>query len=202
MTLYYGIDSEGKVIKKTETFKKKKEAQNRLKEFEGDKLRDDVVRPREETLGEWIDYWMENVVKVNREKTTYAGYKFIVEKHVKPSLGDIKLQKVTPSILQSYYTTKQAERNENGELILSSNAVKKHHTLLKTVLKFAHMQGVIHFNPADKVSPPKFVKPEISFYTIDNMKRLFELIDNAYKDSGYVVMNEYGAEIQYGNKCF
>ncbi len=73
VTLYYGTDSNDKVIKKTETFKKKKEAQNRLKEFEGAKLKNDVVHPREKTLGEWLDYWMENVVKVNREKTIYAG---------------------------------------------------------------------------------------------------------------------------------
>lgn len=180
VTLYYGTDSEGKIIKKTETFKKKRDAQNRLKEFEGAKLKNDVVLPRNDTLGSWLDYWMENVVKVNREKTTYAGYSFIIEKHIKPSLGDIKLQKVTPAILQSYYTEKQTKGDENGKAILSSNTVKKHHTLLKTALKFAHMQGAIHSNPADKVSPPKYVKPEISFYTVDDMKQLFELIDDEY----------------------
>lgn len=180
VTLYYGTDSKGKIIKKTETFKKKKEAQNRLKKFEGARLKDDVVLPRDETLGEWLDYWMENVVKINREKTTYAGYKFMIEKHIKPSLGDIKLQKITPAALQSYYTAKQTETDENGNPVLSSNTVKKHHTLLKTALKFAQMQGVINSNPADKVSPPKYVKPEISFYTVDNMKRLFELIDKEY----------------------
>ncbi len=180
VTLYYGTDSEGGIVKKTETFKKKKEAQNRLKEFEGAKLKEDIVLPRDETLGEWLDYWMENVVKVNREKTTYAGYKFMIEKHIKPSLGNIKLQKVTPAALQAYYTAKQMEKDGNGEAVLSSNTVKKHHTLLKTALKFAHIQGAINSNPADKVSPPKYVKPEISFYTVDNMKQLFELIDKEY----------------------
>lgn len=180
VTLNYGNGPDGKRIKKTETFKKKKDAQNRLKEFEGAKLKNDILLPREETLGEWLDYWMENVVKVNREKTTYAGYKVIVDKHIKPALGEIKIQKLTPKILQSYYTSKQDERDDNDKPLLSSNTVKKHHTLLKTALKLAHMQGVINANPADKVSPPKYIKPEISFYTVEEMKKLFELVDKEY----------------------
>ncbi|NLB77804.1 MAG: hypothetical protein GX796_02850 [Clostridiaceae bacterium] len=75
MTLNYGVDQKtGKRVKKTETFKSKKEAKERLVEFEGEKLKNHVVMPRNETLVEWLDYWMENVIKVNREKTTYAGY--------------------------------------------------------------------------------------------------------------------------------
>lgn len=69
----------------------------------------------------------------------------ILEKHIKPALGDVKLQKVTPASLQSYYTSKQEEKDDKGELVASS-----------------------------------------------------EFIGNAYKDSGYVVMNEYGVEIHPG----
>lgn len=180
VTLNYGVDSSGKRVKKTETFLKKKDAQNRLIEFEGAKLKNDVVLPRDETIEEWLNYWMENVVKVNREKTTYAGYNYMVENHIIPELGKIKLQKLTPAMLQAYYTKKQNTKSEKGDKLLSSNTVKKHHTLLKSALKFAQMQSVISINAADKVSPPKYVKPDISFYKIEDLKKLFKLIETEY----------------------
>lgn len=180
VTLNYGVNQMGKRIKKTQTYKTKKEAKDRLVAFEAEKLQNNVVMPRSETLAEWLDYWMDNVVKINREKTTYAGYSFMIEKHIKPSLGKVKLQNLTPTMLQSYYTMKQSEKSENGKKPLSSNTVKKHHILLKTALKFAQMQGVIIANPADKVSPPQYVKPVISFYKTGDIKKLFKLIETDY----------------------
>lgn len=180
VTLNYGVDQAGKRIKKTETFKTKKEAKDRLIEFEGEKLKNNIVIPRNDTIADWLDYWMQNVVKVNREQTTYAGYNFIITKHIKPAFRKIKLQELTPKMLQEYYTTKQTQISENGKKPLSSNTVKKHHILLKTALKFAQMQGAIAANPADKVSPPQYMKPEISFYMVDHLKELFGLIETDY----------------------
>lgn len=180
VTLNYGVDQAGKRIKKTVTYKSKKEAKERLVEFEGEKLRNDIIMPRNETLADWLDYWMDNVVKINREMTTYAGYNFIITKHIKPSIGKIKLQELTPAMLQFYYASKQTEKRENGEKALSSNTVKKHHILLKTALGFAVMQGVIAMNPVDKVSPPKYVRPKISYYNVDELKKLFRLVETDY----------------------
>jgi len=180
VTLNYGYNDNGIQIKKTKTATTKTEAKKLLKEFDADKVRGELMQPRTDTLTEWLNYWMETVVKINREKTTYAGYKFIIDKHIIPNIGDIQLQKLTPQIIQSFYLKELNEVDNEGNPLLSSNTVKKHHTLLKTALKFATTQDVLRSNPVDKVSPPKYIKPDISFYMVDTLKKLFELVESHY----------------------
>lgn len=59
---------------------------------------------------------------------------------------------------------------------LSSDTVKKHHTLLKTALKLAVRQDMIRKNPIEQVETPKYVKPKVSYYTADEMRSLFQVV--------------------------
>jgi integrase len=49
--------------------------------------------------------------------------------------------------------------------------------LLRTALGLAEQQDMINSNPMLKVVPPKFVKPTIAYYDIENLKKLFELVE-------------------------
>lgn len=69
VNLDYGV-VDGKRIKKTEVFQRKSDAKRRLTEFQHQKNNDDYVVPKEDTLGEWLDYWLENVVKAKNEITS------------------------------------------------------------------------------------------------------------------------------------
>lgn len=168
----YGKDKSGKRIRKQPTFKTKAEAKKALKEFEADKTKGTLVKPNTDTVGEWLTYWLTTIAENNDEESTIYGYKNIINKHIIPSLGNIKLQKLTVKDIQDYYNDKQKDEDNP----LSSNTVRKHHTLLKTALSVAVDQDIILVNPADKVKPPKYIKPKIKYYDIDTMKRLFELV--------------------------
>lgn len=175
VNLDYGKDKAGKRIRKTETFLKKKDAKSRLIEFEADKLKGSMVAPDKTTFGEWLDYWMKNVIKLNREETTYAGYEYIINR-VKPALGDILLQKLTAMDIQLYLTDLQVpdSNNKGKKSKLSSNTAKKHYVLIKTALNYAVKQKVLINNPANNVESPKYVKPDIAFYTPDQLRVLLE----------------------------
>jgi integrase len=176
VTLYYGTTADNKPIKKTTTCKTKLEAKKLLTQFESDKIRDEVVLPRNDTLESWLTYWLETIVKPNNESTTYHGYKAIV-KHINPEIGHITLQKLSPKDIQGYFNTKLTVLPEGQKKLLSSNTVKKHYTLLKTALGVAKQQEAIRKNPIEKVVPPKYVKPKIAFYTLDKLQELFILVE-------------------------
>lgn len=175
VTLYYGTDENNKPIKKTVTAKTKPEAKSIIKTFEADKIKEEVVKPKNDTLEQWLDYWLESIVKPINEATTYSGYKAIV-RHIKMSnIAKIQLQKLTPKHVQEYFNLKLTIPEEGKDKPLSSNTVKKHYVLLRTSLSVAKEQDIIFKNPMEKVIPPKYIKPKIKFYTIEQLQMLFKL---------------------------
>ena len=65
-----GKNSEGKRVKQYRTFPNLTSARTGLREFYAD--RDKLLHPpkQEQTLRQWLDYWMENIIRPNRAETT------------------------------------------------------------------------------------------------------------------------------------
>lgn len=166
----YGKDENGKRIRKQPTFKTKSEANKALKEFEANKTKGTLVKPKSETVGEWLTYWLTSIASNSCEESTLYGYKNIVNRHIIPSLGEIPLQKIKPQQIQNYYNDKLNDE----ESPLSENTVRKHHALLKTAFQVAVQQDMLISNPLDKVIKPKYIRPEINVYNAEEMKKLFK----------------------------
>lgn len=175
--LYYayfdlGTGIDGRRRRYSKTFYSEGEAVKALEQFrrgEGGGLHD----MERVTLREWLDYWLEDVVRPNLEYTTYYCYKNIIKKHLEPALGELRLQELAPYRIQQYYTMMVREKG------LSSNTVHKHHILLHTSLKLAFRQGVLLYNPVDRVEPPKEQPAQRQFYTPQQLKRLIQTVEGS-----------------------
>ena len=118
VNLDFGIDPDtGKQVKQTKTFLKLKEARSALRQHEADRDRGAVVIPKTITVAQWLNSWVKDVVRPNREETTVYSYQNIIDKHIIPALGAIQLQKLTPQQIQRYYT----EKMDSG---LTSNTIR------------------------------------------------------------------------------
>ena len=120
------------------------------------------------TVGAWLDYWLEEIVRPNLEYTTYYCYANIIRNHLKPSLGRVLLRELTPLRIQQYYT--QMIKGKG----LSPNTVHKHHILLHTALKLAFRQEILGSNPVDRVEPPRARAARQLYYTPQELKLLFQ----------------------------
>ena len=169
VTLQYGVDSSGKQIKQQRSFRTLKEARQALRSHETARDRGPVSPMSDKTLGDWMTYWLDNIVLPNREATTFYSYSQMWSNHIAPKLGSIKLKSLTPQILQQYYTGVMAEKG------LSSNTARKHHDLLRVALHMAVKQGEIGSNPTDQVEPPKIEAPERNFYGPAELQQLLQL---------------------------
>lgn len=167
-----------KRIRKVKTFDKLKEARNCLTIFEADKIRGDVINPCDITLGQWLEHYLKNDVAPYRAKTTYAGYCTIAKNHVIPTIGYIKIQKLNRIDIKQYYGIML--QGKNMKQPLSGNTVRKHHTFLYTALKEAQRCGIIKKNPAEHVSIPSYVKPDIPYYQPDQVKLLLDAVENEW----------------------
>ena len=169
VNLDFGIDPEtGRQVKQTKTFVKITEARSALRQHEADRDRGAVVIPKELTLAQWLESWMDHIVKPSLEETTAYSYQSMIHKHIVPALGAIPLQKLSPQQIQRYY----AEKIGGG---LSVNTVRKHHNLLNTACKLAVRQGLLLHNPVERVEAPKLKRPDIHYYSMEQVQALFAL---------------------------
>ena len=164
----YGIDREGKRVRKYRTFDTKRDATRAFNEHKVKKDRGTQIMPSEYTFAQWLDYWYKDIILPQIEETTAYGYRGMIENYLKPQLGEIRLQKLTARDIQQYYTWLMDEKE------LSPNTVIKHHNLLTNTLNAAERQEYITKNPMRAVSPPKKRQREAKFYTSEQLGTLLD----------------------------
>ncbi len=179
--LYYvsmelGRDENGKRIKQYRTFPTLAAARNGLRDFhaglERERELERKLAPAQELdLSHWLEYWMDSIVRPNRAETTVYAYQKIIDNHIDPALGTVPLKRLTPKMVQKYYTETQ---RANG---LSSNTMRRHHDLLSSALRSAVRQDVIPASPMERVEPPRVRTTESYFYNNQELKLLYQKIE-------------------------
>lgn len=171
VTLYYGIDVNGKRKKQSKSFKTLQEAKICLKQFEADKTKEMIVMPTKETVADYMLYWVDSIKALSCEETTLYGYRKIIENHFIPKIGNRPLQEVTPQNLNTYFMYLKKERK------LSNSTIKKHQDLLKSIFKSAVHEEKILKNPMDKIEKVKSEIKEVAIYNVEQLKILFEKVE-------------------------
>lgn len=145
-----GIDSlTGKrKQKKRRGFNTKKEAEFELSKFLSDFRQGNYIEVDNITLGNFIQEWLKEV-KLNVAVSTYQNYISFDKCHIKPRLGDFRIQKIEPIIIQKFIYDLVEETS------LSSNTVKKVIDMLKVVFKKAVSLKLVKENPVLDVTLPK-----------------------------------------------
>ena len=177
--LYYvsmelGRDENGKRIKQYRTFPTLAAARNGLRDFHAGlerELERKLAPAQELDLSHWLEYWMDSIVRPNRAETTVYAYQKIIDNHIDPALGTVPLKRLTPKMVQEYYTETQ---RANG---LSSNTMRRHHDLLSSALRSAVRQDVIPASPMERVEPPRVRTAESYFYNNQELKLLYQKIE-------------------------
>lgn len=166
-----GKDKDGKRLKRYQTYRTLHAARMGLREFLTHR-EEELRTPRHDlTLADWLESWMETIVRPTRAETTVYGYQKIIDNHILPVLGNIPLLKLTPTDIQQYYIQVQQGAN------LSSNTMRRHHDLLSSALRSAVRQDKLLLSPMDKVEPPRAKQKEASYYRPEELKRLYSLLE-------------------------
>jgi integrase len=99
------------------------------------------------TVMEFLKRWYDEVARHRLRPSTLATHETIMRLHIYPTLGSIRLARVTPAHLQSLYSDKL----DQG---LSKRTVKYIHTILHQALAHAQKWGLVAKNVADAVDSP------------------------------------------------
>jgi len=109
------------------------------------------------TVKELLSEWLDTYVLANCSERTYLGYKGIINRHIAPTLGRVKLKDLRPATIQGFYGQSLQKVNERNHQNLKGRTVLRMHRVLSQALRWGVRQGYLSTNPAsrDHVDPPK-----------------------------------------------
>ena len=125
------------------------------------------------TIGVFLLGWLEKEHKHNIAHSTYKRYRALLVHHVEPAIGDLELQKTTPSDISKVISSMRVQ----GQ---SPRSQQQARALLSVALGEAENKGYIALNPVKKVRVPINRGREIEPLGIEDVKRLLETYKGTY----------------------
>jgi integrase len=133
------------------------------------------VDPSRMTVGDWLELWTQTT-KAEVSPKSHERYAEIVRCYLKPALGTIGLQRLTPSDIQKAYNNFNRTLDRNP-----SPRTRRHvHRILKSALARAVEQQALPRNPADALKRlPKVEVEPITVLTVEQSKHLLKTISHS-----------------------
>jgi integrase len=125
-------------------------------------------------LKEWLPVTQNSI-----RSTTYSSYATHVKKHILPTLGRVKLQKLTPVMINSLYVQLLNDGKVSGSGGLSASSVRRVHATLHRALNNAVRWDRLLRNPADAADPPRLGgtrEEKIQAWTNLELRKFLEVV--------------------------
>jgi integrase len=139
------------------------------------------------SVAQYLDRWLDSIMGTVRE-STWVRHEINVRVHLKPALGRVRLGKLNPLQVQSFYRCKLDE----GQ---SAASVLKIHSTLSKSLKQAVRWRLVPVNSCLAVVLPRITKPEIQPLDADQMKALLEASRGTDSYALWVLMATTGVRV-------
>src|SRR3954469_16440105 len=126
-----------------ETFKRRQDAENRVRQIEAERLKGPVVDPRRgrEKLADFAGRWLE--VRTVKGKPlapmTKQAYRGLFRRNIEPTLGPYAIADITPSVVRDWYS--------KVSVTAGGDQAAKSYRLLRAILNTAVDDDLIGRNP-------------------------------------------------------
>ena len=167
----------------------KKEAQEKLRqailEFE---TTGSVLNNPNISVADYLDYWMDNYVRINLKYNPIDNYERMIRLHINPHIGIYHLKRVTPGTVQELVNLKFQEGFAKQTLSILRG-------LLNKAFKMAvHPWQLIKENPMQYIEPPKYqmAAPDRESMRIISFETFDKILEVAPKSSNFHIPLQIG----------
>lgn len=157
-----GIDpTTGRAVPKSVSAKTQAECKEKLAKAIRDNRGIPVNHNEDYTVSDWCRLWLETYTKPVVHSNTARNYESVMEKHIIPAMGWIKLRRLTAFQIQKMYNEAKSPGRvgrikETTDKALSGGCVRCIHMVLQAALKQAMKERLIPVNPCNNCRiPPK-----------------------------------------------
>jgi integrase len=159
----------------------KKDAQAALREVMGNRDRGVVVESRRVSLGTYLDEWLEKAARGRLRPRTLDDYKEKLNRYVRPRLGALRLDRVTPLEIQGLVTELEGQG-------LSPATIRYAHAILSGALRQAVRWRLLAVNPASAVDLPRLKAREMQALGPDEAGRLRKALAGTRFEALFLVL--------------
>jgi integrase len=107
------------------------------------------------TLTQYLTDWLGSISVIGLEPTTLSWYRSAVTRHIIPTLGSVKLAKLSPVTIEAFLADKAESGRLDGAGGLGPASVRRLMVTLHKALDAAVRKGMLSRNPADLAESPK-----------------------------------------------
>jgi integrase len=163
--------------RKVQRFKTRAEADAALRDLREQKRQMGTLPTSSPTVEAWFSKWLKVQVIPNKRPKTAKTYEQYIRSYIVPALGaSTTIAKVTPDLVR------RIEAFVLSQGLSPSTATNAYH-YAAAGLEFAVREGVLFFNPARRVDPPRKAVPDLDVFALGDSVRLLEyLIVNKHPD--------------------
>jgi len=173
-----GRSPDGKRIQEYRTYDRRKDAEDALARITAGRNDGSYVRPSRETLGEYLDAWLEGATRDLRASTKRNYYDAFLP--VRERLGGRYLRSIEKADIEALVTwmlTSGRRRGGKAGTGLSARSVRLTLGRLTAALELAVAEGKIARNPARYVKPPKHAPRERETWGKDEVLAFLSVAD-------------------------
>ena len=131
-----------------------------------------------QTVAAYLDTWLD-LQRSQLQPSTLVSYRSNIECYLKPGLGEVRLEELTPAQLSAFYAQLQVGGRRRGEGPLSLRSVQYCHGVLHKALADAVRMEILTRNVAISATLPRIdlrgdgVK-EVNCWTADELRRFLD----------------------------
>ena len=131
------------------------------------------------TVGQWLDAWSADYL-TGLKPRTLESYHCQIENHIRPELGEVKLETLNAHTIQHFY-------NALSKKGLSPKSVKIVHGVLHKALQQAVAIGYLRVNPSDACTLPRIERKELKPLDDDGIRCFMDAIKGHPFESLFLV---------------
>ncbi|HLS61505.1 MAG TPA: site-specific integrase [Virgibacillus sp.] len=137
-----------------------------------------VFEPSKTSVHDYLDFWLKEYVEINLSPNTWSNYKSVIDNHIKPEIGSMRIRSVSPELLQKFINGKHREGFARKSLTIF-------HSVLNNALRQAvHPYKLIEDNPMQYVSVPrverkKATKEDLKILTLPTIQKITNFLDES-----------------------
>jgi integrase len=123
-----------------------------------------------ESFGAFLDRWLKvTTILKDRSPTTTREYRRIIDKTIKPAIGDLPLREIDGGVLDDLYVALLTR-----EPPLSPTSVRRVHALVASASAWGVKKRELSYNPADGATPPQARQAQRAAPTVEEVQLLIE----------------------------